>query len=251
MQQTKEAGPQRFWRPGAELPQVPAKWWEALLIGLLAPFIFAALGTVAAVAAFMATGGTVNVDTAPPLTVILLGSIGGQVLTLGAILGYVALRGKQSPFPALGFRRVNTGLALKALGIAILAMAALQLLASLLPQEWIQPNAIIEDISNGTAVQVILAVLFACVLAPVVEEIVLRGYAFSALDGRFGFVPAALISSAAFGILHLQSISLVLSTFVIGLVFCWVYKKTGSLWVNIVLHALYNTFGVIIALTVL
>ncbi len=55
----------------------------------------------------------------------------------------------------------------------------------------------------------------------------------------FGFVIAALISAAIFGILHGQ-VNLFIDTFVLGLALAWLVNKTDSLWPAIGLHMLKN-----------
>lgn len=58
---------------------------------------------------------------------------------------------------------------------------------------------------DGTA-SILLLVLGAVVLAPIVEEIVFRGVLFQALRRRLGLWPGALISSLAFGFIHVEVI---------------------------------------------
>lgn len=80
------------------------------------------------------------------------------------------------------------------------------------------------------------------VLAPIIEETVMRGFLFAGLRQRLGWVKAALISSALFGALHL-SIAAFIPTTTLGLLFCYLYQRSNSIWPGIILHTLINSFG--------
>ena len=92
--------------------------------------------------------------------------------------------------------------------------------------------------------QVLLAVLIAVVLAPLAEELVFRGLLHRNLRRRMRIVPATLISSFLFAIVHVdvvlsQPIALVGLTLA-GAVMAVAYERTGSLVVPVVIHAVYN-----------
>jgi uncharacterized protein len=78
--------------------------------------------------------------------------------------------------------------------------------------------------------------------APLSEELLFRGFLQPALaQSRIGFVGASLVTTTAWTALHMQySVFGLAEIFVIGLLFCCVLWRTGSLWVPIILHALYN-----------
>lgn len=245
-----------FWKPDIALPQVPAKWWEALLVALLAPAVFLIVSIVVVMAVYAAIYGLPENLSAspqplpPPFTPMLFGSICAQVTTLTFIFGYVKLRGqgKIPAFKTLGFRFAKVKAVAKALAVAVVVLILIQLVGLLLPKSWSPSDTFVKALTNATGLQTGLMVVAACVLAPLVEETVLRGYLFAALDNRFGFVVAALLSSAVFGIMHFPGASLILAAFVLGLVLCWVYKKTGSLWTVIGLHAVSNSVAVVLVL---
>ena len=85
------------------------------------------------------------------------------------------------------------------------------------------------------------AVISACLLAPVAEEILYRGVLFGSARNRLGVVPAALLSSAVFAILHFYDSYGLVSVGVFGFSCALVYAGTGSLSTVIALHMLYNT----------
>lgn len=96
-----------------------------------------------------------------------------------------------------------------------------------------------------------VALLGALVLAigPFFEEIIFRGWLYGGLRHRWGDARAALASSLLFALVHGDGPSLI-PLFALGLVFCWVYKKSGSLWGSFLVHCFWNatTFAMILSL---
>jgi membrane protease YdiL (CAAX protease family) len=85
--------------------------------------------------------------------------------------------------------------------------------------------------------------VFALVLAPILEEVTFRGVALGALiTRRVPPVMAAVISSAAFTFLHVQySVPALAVVFVAGLGFSWLRLKSGSMLVPIIAHIAANS----------
>ena len=84
------------------------------------------------------------------------------------------------------------------------------------------------------------AITSACVLAPFAEELLYRGVLFRSLWNRLGVLPAAILSSAVFAILHFYDGYGLASVGIFGLSCSLLYAATGSLGAAIVLHLLYN-----------
>lgn len=76
------------------------------------------------------------------------------------------------------------------------------------------------------------------------EEYSFRGYALTTLTQGTGFWTAAIILSAVFGGVHLlnggEAWIGALSAGLIGLFFCFTWKRTGSLWFAVGLHAAWD-----------
>ncbi|MCG2661275.1 MAG: CPBP family intramembrane metalloprotease [Kiritimatiellae bacterium] len=94
----------------------------------------------------------------------------------------------------------------------------------------------------------LLALLgLAMIVAPAAEEILFRGILLPLLMKRLGAGPAVILSSALFALIHLHVPSFfplfVLAT---GLALAYIY--TGSLWVPIMMHALFNGMNLAILL---
>lgn len=87
------------------------------------------------------------------------------------------------------------------------------------------------------------------ITAPVAEEIFFRGFIFAGLIKRLGVFWAMAISGLIFAAFHVQSgstVGLLLPFTLVGMLFAWLYYRTGSIWTNIGAHLLFNLFSFIL-----
>jgi membrane protease YdiL (CAAX protease family) len=77
-------------------------------------------------------------------------------------------------------------------------------------------------------------------LAPVFEELAFRGLLFGVLRRRFTWMPAALISAGIFALAHGYGLIGFMSVFWSGLIWAWIYERTGSLLPGMIAHATNN-----------
>lgn len=115
-------------------------------------------------------------------------------------------------------------------------------------------------VSENPAIAIPAAFLVVALVGPAVEELVFRGALFGGLyrlgtllarragprkDGRGAewgaFLGAALISSALFAALHLSPV-IIPAIFVLAIILCALYRRTGSLLPPFVAHATFNSF---------
>ena len=85
----------------------------------------------------------------------------------------------------------------------------------------------------------IITLLQICVLAPIIEEILMRGYLLGGLSSGYGNIVALLVSSLLFALLHFNMVQ-TFSTFISGIVLGLLYLKTDSIFCCILAHAGYN-----------
>ena len=76
-------------------------------------------------------------------------------------------------------------------------------------------------------------------LAPFMEELLMRGFLLGGLSVSYGSVTALLISSAAFALLHFNMVQ-TLSALICGVVLGLLYMGTGSVLCCVAAHAGYN-----------
>ena len=80
------------------------------------------------------------------------------------------------------------------------------------------------------------------VIAPIAEEIALRGIVYTRVEKTTNAVTAIIVSSVLFGLMHLMAggIVLVIGAALMALVFGYIFYKFKSLWVCIIAHAVAN-----------
>lgn len=91
---------------------------------------------------------------------------------------------------------------------------------------------------------------FALVItAPLAEEIFFRGFIFAGLIRYVGVFWAMAASGLIFAAFHVTSgdtVGLVFPFTLVGMLFAWLYHRTGSLWTNIGAHLLFNLFSFVL-----
>jgi len=93
----------------------------------------------------------------------------------------------------------------------------------------------------GDAPKMATSLVETIVFAPVFEEVVFRGLFFATLRRRFGFIASALISSAVFAVAHGYGVLGFASVLWSGVLWAWVYERSGSVLPGILAHMLNNT----------
>jgi membrane protease YdiL (CAAX protease family) len=84
------------------------------------------------------------------------------------------------------------------------------------------------------------AVTAACVLAPVLEEMLFRGIILRSFLLQYPRWTAIVISATLFGVAHMNLYQYIVAT-ILGIVAGWLYERSQSLIPCIVLHACYNS----------
>ena len=108
----------------------------------------------------------------------------------------------------------------------------------LTPSHW-EPAHAAAYVANGVVI---------CTLVPLVEELTFRGLGFSLLE-RFGTGRAILATGILFGLSHGLLLELpIIAAF--GCLLGWVRARTGSVLPGMVLHAAFNLFALVAAVTV-
>jgi membrane protease YdiL (CAAX protease family) len=140
-------------------------------------------------------------------------------------------------------RSILAGLALfvAAIGAALLVQAAAD-------RSFRGPTAEDLGLVGASPVRFAFLLLMGGYVVPFAEELLFRGVIFRWLLEKLGFAPAALVSAAIFGGLHYGSgADHVWVTFAYGLVFAWLYARSGSLWAPVFAHRTTNSISITIA----
>jgi len=187
--------------------------------------------------------------------------LAGPVVTLVGVLAYRAVARwvdrhespllgppprKSAPFPRTSVG-VAMGLAALGIGAAIGGSFILGLGLDALGAPVEEQTGIVELVeafrSGGDPVPLIVLSVSAVALAPLAEELLFRGFVFRRIAARGGSMPEAYaLSAAAFASIHLNPAGFVIYTW-LGLVFADAYRRSGRLWVAMLVHAGNNAFA--------
>ena len=88
----------------------------------------------------------------------------------------------------------------------------------------------------------VLMILNLLVIAPIAEELALRGIVYTRIEKNSNHIVAIIVSAVLFGLMHFMAggIILVAGTAIMGLVFGLLFYKYKSLWVCIIAHICAN-----------
>lgn len=106
-------------------------------------------------------------------------------------------------------------------------------------------DAYMEKASNITDSSIIVTIISTMIVAPVVEELIFRGMIFSRLKKGMPLAWAVILTSIMFGLCHGQ-IVWTIYTFVLSVLLCIAVQKTGSSVSALLMHVLFNVFGVFV-----
>ncbi|HXO21353.1 MAG TPA: type II CAAX endopeptidase family protein [Thermoanaerobaculia bacterium] len=217
-------------------PPVPPAWSPRATVGIAAAVFVAYLLVQAGVLLLFPAAGPGSAIFGLAFATATLASAPVGILLILSLAG-------RRPGPSL---RATLGLfpprlpqAAVAVGLLLLFTSAYDLLARLLHRPAV-PAFMIDAYRTARFLPALyLAVVIA---APAFEELLFRGLLLDGLRrSRLGVVGAALLSSLAFALPHLQyDLYDVTAVFLLGLLFAAVRLRTGSTYLTIGLHALTN-----------
>ena len=230
--------------PAAPVEPVEAGWGAKRALAGLAVLLLA-VSVIAGVIAGI-DGGEID-SLGARLAAQLTLAVALVAVSVLAVQGASALAGAAT-LPELGLRRpLRPAVAVSFLAYLVYIGIALLIAALLSPEQ--------EDVTRELGVDegtvgAIAAGFLIVVAAPLSEEIFFRGFLFAGIRRSGGFVIGAIASSAIWGLFHYtgsDSWPVVLQLSIFGVVLCWLYQRTGSIWPTIAVHGLNNA----IAFTVL
>jgi membrane protease YdiL (CAAX protease family) len=102
-----------------------------------------------------------------------------------------------------------------------------------------ESNDMLTKLSSSTSG--LIAVIAALTLAGVCEEFAFRGFLQSAINRRYSFIPAVVISAVAFGLFHsTPELVYSLSIIIAGLALGYIYHRWNSYVVSAIAHSTLN-----------
>jgi membrane protease YdiL (CAAX protease family) len=221
----------RYWRP-----------WTAFA-ALVTAIVVAAIGGIIVDIPALAFGVRITSAHIPPGIVNLDTFVQDIGFVVTAVF-FAQLGGRAVTAAQFGLRptRFWRGVGLVALTIVVfLIFTGVWSLVAEAPKEELLKQLGAEK----NAALLVASALLTCVVAPVCEEFLFRGYIFAALRNWHGTLPAALITGALFGGVHATSapvVDLVPLAF-LGFALCLLYQRAQSLYPCIVVHVLNNCYA--------
>ena len=224
--------------PSTEPPRPPPRPWAVLGAYLLA---------FATIVLFSLLAGAIVRDLYPeePTRLVLVGLpgliAGGLASSAGLALTVALVTRPLAPatLRLLPGRETGPALAVMVAGMLALGQAldSLTMLAGLGQQGTLV--AIRRALEGAVGPELFLAVLVIGVLAGTAEEAFFRGYMQTRLAARLRPAAAVVLTSAAFGLLHLEWLHALLA-FLLGLYLGWITELSGSALPAIACHVINN-----------
>lgn len=202
-----------------------------------------AAGVLVGVIAVLARGVTTTVTEVDlPLWAI----IGSQAVAYAGMLGgcWWAVRSYGMTHTAhdLGITIVTPRLVGLGLAGGVVTTVVVNVVGALIP---IGQDSTAVDVFDGKGVAgTITLVVFAGLLAPIVEELFFRGLVQTALVARFGPLVGIGLTAFAFGLVHLEPANLHLLA-IVGVALGWLRWRYRSLWPSMIAHATFNSITLI------
>jgi Type II CAAX prenyl endopeptidase Rce1-like len=111
-------------------------------------------------------------------------------------------------------------------------------------------HALIKVLNDNPPKALLISILITgCIGAPLLEELLVRGFLFGAFSQRFGKLAGGAISSLLFGFAHIMAypLKMIPPLVVMGVALAWLAWQTGSILPGMFIHAFVNSLGLGIA----
>lgn len=248
----------RGWLGPRAFQQAPDRPLGLMPLDLAVGFSLMILGSVAAVALIRVLFGPLGKDA--PLHQLAPALVIGQLLGQGSAVAYLLIRARGRGVGlslARPWRDLKAGAAgfVCAMLLVLMAMAATAALGTLLgdPPDALSHTLLSRVAQSEPSPAWAVVMLSAMLLAPVLEEILYRGLGQTALLNTLGPAwrwPILMLVSAGFAVVHLGAVTwhALPALFLLGMVFGWLYERTGSLWPPILAHAGFNTLNLLVVM---
>jgi membrane protease YdiL (CAAX protease family) len=242
----RQTRPGVSWNLGGKVDVLPFTSLDGIVVAAISILLLSGLQKVVPAAETAAAAAEALPDTELSATVMFI-NIFMQLLICAVLLFYLRAIRDLNPLELFGLRRLGAGRVLATVILFMLPTLVIVMSTSSAVTLWLEgfwPNLTRQESveafrkSNDPLAKTLL-VIAAAIVAPIVEEILFRGFIYGVIkrftDGYF----AALCSALLFAVIHFH-IGSMIPLAVLALVFCAAYERTGSLAVPILMHAFFN-----------
>jgi uncharacterized protein len=218
--------------------------WTAPL-ALVGGLVLAAVGGLVVDIPALALGATISSTHTPPGLSIADTVVQDLAFVLAAV--YCARLGRRTVYSwQFGLRPPGAGWRSAIARILLLLLAFIVLSAFWSVVFHPSEEKLLKQLgSNEGAALLVLSAALTCVIAPMCEEFLFRGFIFTALRNWRGTLPAAIVTGLVFGAVHAGSApALDLAPLAaLGFGLCLLYRYTGSLYPCMIAHSLNNSIA--------
>ncbi|UCE43923.1 MAG: CPBP family intramembrane metalloprotease [Candidatus Bathyarchaeota archaeon] len=186
----------------------------------------------------------------PPFPIALISIPVNEAIILGITLLFAKYKG--ASLKELGLKKASFGILLT-VSLAALPLLLLVWGISIGEEIFLGPDptaGLLEKaLTPRNPIQLAIMIAFSLVLVGPCEELAFRGFVQRGFENSFGKMRGLLLASGLFGIVHgLNTLYAIVPVFVGGLVFGYVWQRTGgNTIVSALMHGVYDTIALTIA----
>jgi uncharacterized protein len=210
---------------------------------LVSGLVLAAVGGLLVDIPALAFGVKISASHVPPGLAIADTMVQDGAFVLVAVF-FAQLGGRTVSASQFGLRPTGLG---RAARLAVVTLAGFLLFSLIWSAAFhAGKEKLLEQLGvDRSTILLLLSAALTCVVAPICEEFLFRGFIFTALRNWRGVWPAAVISGLVFGLVHAGSAPAVdlVPLAVLGFGLCLLYRYTGSLYPCIAAHSLNNSLA--------
>jgi membrane protease YdiL (CAAX protease family) len=231
--------------PPPESPPGPLPSWPAWTApaALVSGLLLAAVGGLIVDIPALALGASITASHVPP-GLEIADTIVQDVAFVLAALFFAQLGGRTVTAWQFGLRPTCLW---RAVRLVVVTLAGFLLFSLIWAAVFnVGKEKLLEQLGAGeSASLLLLSAALTCVIAPICEEVLFRGFVFTALRNWRGVWPAAVITGLLFGAVHAGSAppADLVPLAVLGFALCLLYYHTGSLYPCIAAHSLNNSLA--------
>jgi membrane protease YdiL (CAAX protease family) len=230
--------------PPGQLPPVTWRWWEAVVVFLIA----------VVVGGVLALPGLVAISSHNHRLQQIVGQLGAEVGIAGTVLVWLWLLHRRNiraiglpaaPGTEIGIGIVG-GIAIYAAGVFVIGTIVAIVLRTASNRTLHAPRQLPAHL---TTPDLVLAGITVILVAPVAEELFFRGMLFRSLRSRHTFAFAGVVSAICFGVAHYpggawqNALLLPLVMCFVGYMLARLYEWRGNIVANMAAHATFNVIG--------
>ena len=120
--------------------------------------------------------------------------------------------------------------------------------------EWVgipfESQHLLQALGKADAAEQVMALGYGVLAAPLVEELLFRGFLLPPVERRLGLVNTCIIAGMLFGLAHMSDPLAVVPLTLLGIALSWLRLRSGSIWPGVMVHVGNNAVAMGVGLLV-